>query len=57
MKRMVIGSEVGARFTPGFGALYELKRPRMRLRIPSAYKWAGGAALAFVALAAIGHMH
>jgi hypothetical protein len=55
MKRMVSGSEVGAQFTPGFGALQQLRRPR--LRIPAPYKWAGGALLALVALAAIGHLH
>jgi len=57
MRRMVTGSEVGARFTPGFGALHELRRPRLRLRLPTPYKWAGGALLALIALAALGHLH
>jgi hypothetical protein len=57
MRRVVIGSEVGSRFTPGFGALHQLRRPRVRLRIPTPYKWVGGALLALVTLAAIGHLH
>jgi len=57
MRRMLIGSEVGARFTPGFGALHELRRPRMRLRVPAPYRWVGYGVLALVALSAIGHLH
>ncbi len=56
MRRMVIGSEVGAQFTPGFGALHELRRSRLRLRIPTPYKWAGYAVLALLALSALGHL-
>ena len=57
MKRIVIGSEVGAKFSPGFGALHQLKRPRLRLRIPAPYTLAGGAVLAVATLAAGGHLH
>ena len=57
MRRLVMGSEVGAQFTPGFGALHELRRPRLRLRLPTPYKWAGYGLLALVAISAIGHLH
>ena len=57
MRRMVIGSEVGAQFTPGFGALHELRRPRLRFRLPAPYKWAGYAVLALIAVSALGHLH
>ncbi len=57
MRRLVIGSEVGARFSPGFGALHELRRPRLRLRIPTPVKWTGYGVLALIAVSALGHLH
>lgn len=57
MRRVVIGSEVGVEFTPGFGALHRIRRPRFRLRVPLPYRWAGYGVLALVALAALGHLH
>lgn len=57
MRRMVIGSEVGANFTPGFGALHEVRRPRLRMRFTPVSTWAGGALLALLAVSTLGHLH
>lgn len=57
MRRVVIGSEVGATLTPGFGALHELRRPRLRVRLSAPYRWAGFGLIAVLALSALGHLH
>jgi len=57
MRRVVIGTEVGAALTPGFGALHELRRPRFRLRVATPYRWVGLGALAILAISALGHIH
>ncbi len=57
MRRAVIGSEVGSNFTPGFGALHEMRRPPFRVRIGEPYKIVGYGALILLAVAALGHLH
>lgn len=57
MRRLVIGSEVGSSFSPGFGALHEMRRPAFRLRVGEPYKIIGYGMLILLAVATIGHLH
>jgi len=57
MRRTVIGSEIGAEFTPGFGALQQFKRPRFRLRLTTPLMWASLPVLAVIALSLFAYLH
>ncbi len=57
MRRMVIGSEVGASLPPGFGGLHQIRHSRMRLRLGEPAKYVGFGFLALIAVAALGHLH
>jgi hypothetical protein len=57
MRRAVFGSEVGARFAPGFGALHEIRPSRVRFRLGRPGLIAAGGMAVLIAVAAIGHMH
>ena len=55
MRRLVIGSEVGSHFAPGFGAMHEIRSTRPPIRFsPAARLIAYGAAI-LVGIAALGH--
>ncbi len=57
MRRAMMPSEVGAHLTPGFGALHELRRPSLRIRVAEPYKIAGYGMLILLAVSALGHLH
>jgi len=57
MRRSVIASEVGMNLAPGFGAMQELRRPPLRIRVGEPYKIAGYGALILLAVALVGHLH
>lgn len=57
MRRTVIGSEIGAEFTPGFGALQQFKRPRFRLRLMTPLMRASLPVLAVIALSLFAYLH
>lgn len=57
MRRVVIGSEVGAVLPPGFGGLHQVRHSRRPFRITEPAKYAAYGFLALLVFAGIGHLH